>query len=530
MKKLTPADTDIPPIAPSGLSPAASATLSARSSVSRPGFGWQDWLLIGLLLAAAMLGAWLPVDWTRNLKRPAQAPNYAWLTAGFGLLYAGGAWWLWRRPQDDQPYRGRWAGLALVGLVLLPNLLNIVLRYSAPLGPTDPRPLFGRDEDIGLFYGYGQALVEGRWPTNPQGQWAEYPQLSLPLFWLGVVLAGSNRETFYWVFPLLMTLCGVGAAVALWGLGRKMGQARAAFLLAAFAAGCPALLRWGYTRFDIAPTALLLGAVYLVMPGDWQGVRGLAARRRWGWSVAVAGSFIALGVFVKWLPGLIWPWLAAAFGRTRQWPGLLRFALASALTGLLVTLPAWLLNSEALLYPYRFQGSRRLIGESFWFLLQTSFLDPFHAVPDKPWGEPSRIFLGNNTLLLAQLGLTALVLALTAWRLWPVRAATQAFGGWTAAGLVGVAVFTLANRIFSPQYLVLLVWVWGASLVLRPLGWRSLALAFGLLSVAAGANFEVFLLGAYPDIWVRDSYLLFGASFVLSGWLLWRALLRPAPK
>ncbi len=479
-------------------------------------------LLVGLLLMAALVGAWLPVEWTRNLKRPAQAPNYAWLGLGYTLLYIGVGWWLWRNPATEERYRRKWLALAL--LVILPNLFNIWLRYTAPLSATDPRPLFGRDADIGLFYDYGQALIKGQWPINPQGQFAEYPQLSLPLFWLGAVLSGSNRETFYWVFPVLLLGFQLGAATALYGLGRKLGRARAAFLLAGWVAGCPALFLFGYTRFDVVPAALLLAGIYFAVPGDLRGVRGMGVRRRWQWFSALAGGLIAVGALVKWLPGLIWPWLAVAYWRTRNRVGLLVFGGVSVAVGLVLSVPLLVINGPAMLYPYQYQGSRKLIGESVWFLVQTNFFDPTHATPEKPWGEPPKVILDNNVLLVAQLCLTGLVFGLALWRLWHIRQEQEAFECWSVAGLVGVAIFTLANRIFSPQYLVLLAWVWAVGLVLRPVGWRGLAVGFALMGLAAGANFEVYLLGVYPDIWQRDSAVMFGAGFLLSGWLLWLAL------
>ena len=483
-----------------------------------------DWALVGLLLAAALLGAWLPVDWTRQLKRPAQAPNYAWLGAGYSILYAGVGWWLYRNPENETRYRHRW--LVLILLVLVPNLFNIWLRHTTPLSSTDPRPLFGRDADMSLFFDYGQDMVEGRWPTNSYGQFAEYPHLILPLFWLGAVLSKSNIETFHWVFPLLVGLFQVGAAVALYGIGLKLGRARAAFLLAAWIAGCPALYLFGYTRFDAVPAALVLAGIYLAIPGDLRGVRGMAVWRRWSWFSALAGVGLVIGGLVKWLPGVVWPWLLAAYWRTRNRAGLIAFSLSSLLAGLILTLPVFAINAPALLYPYQFQGNRKLIGESGWFLVQYAFFDPSHAAPEKPWGVPPKVILDNTFLTIAQLLLTGLVFGLALWRLWSQRSEQEAFSRWASAGLVGLAVFTLTNRIFSPQYMVILVWAWAAALVLRPTGWRGLAGGFILMGLAAGANFEVFLLGVYPDIWMRDSAVMFFAAFIFSGWLLWRALSR----
>ena len=120
--------------------------------------------------------------------------------------------------------------------------------------------------------------------------------------------------------------------------------------------------------------------------------------------------------------------------------------------------------------------------------------------------------------------LTALVFTLSLWRLWGVRGGRETFERWGAAGLIGVAVFTLTNRIFSPQYVLFLAWCWAAALVLRPVGWRGLVLGYGLIGVVAGANVQVFPLGATPASWFRASVLLFATAFVLSIWLLWRAL------
>ncbi len=495
---------------------------SAKSLLAR----LTDYGLIGILLLAALLGAWLPVEWTRSLKRPQQAPNYVWLNVAYCLLFIAAAWWCLRKSPPVGRLKGGWLALGL--LVVAPNLFNIWLRYSSPLTATDPRPLFGRDADIGLFYEYGLALTERRWPVNPAGQFAEYPQLSFPIFWLGVLLSGSNLEVFYWMLPVMLLVAQMGAAAGLYGLGLKLERSWPAFLLAAFAAGCPALYLFGYTRFDIVPTALLLGGVYLAVPGKMSGVKGLAERRRWGWQTCLSGMIISAGTLVKWLPGIIWPWLVLAYWHSGNRSNLFRFIGASIGLGLLLTVPLLIINAPALLYPYQFQGSRRLIGESVWFLFQNVLLDAAHTVPDKPWGEPARVLLDNNTLLLSQLALVSLTLGSSLWRLWPIHEEQAAFRGWAVAGLVAVAVFTLSNRIFSPQYLVLLVWVWAAALLLLPVTRLRLATGFVLISLAATANFEVYLLGAYPESWMRDSAILFLAGFGLCSWLLWLTLAQPS--
>jgi hypothetical protein len=223
-----------------------------------------------------------------------------------------------------------------------------------------------------------------------------------------------------------------------------------------------------------------------------------------------------------------WPWLAVFYGRGRHWLKLALFCSSSLILTVVTLGPFYIWNSAAFWYPYQYQGSRHLIGESFWFLVQNWFLDPTHSIPDKPWAEPTTILLSNNKLVIAQLFLTLLVFGLSIWRLWRATKPSEA-ARWAGASLIGVAVFTLANRVFSPQYMVLLAWVWAAALVLRPLHWKVLVVGLAALMLASAANFLTFLLGAYPDGWVNASTVMFGVAWLFSTELLYR-LLSPKSK
>lgn len=497
------------------------AIIEAETTEKKPKPTAKSWFtrlpfLEGLLLLAALAGAWLPGDWTLNLKRIQQPNWYIGLGLGYLAVYLAVAWLVMRRPEED--YRGKWFSLAV--LVILPNLLNIWMRYSFEYEPG--KSLFGRDADVGLFFKYGHDFATGETPSF-NGNYMEYPQFALFLFWIAERLSGGVQQSFYWIFPAWMLFWQAVAAAALYATGLKLKRARAAWLLAAFAAGCPYLYLFNYTRFDIAPAAMLLLSVYLFLPSPsregYSGMSRITPRHALGSGLATAAGFLT-----KWLPAVIAPWFAAAYIQARRWRELAIFMVSGAILALLTMLPFYLANNEAFWYPYKFQGGRKLIGESFWFLLQYHFLDPLHTIPEKPWGEPTSVILGNNKLLVAQLGLVAVVFGLSLWRLWSARKDSQIYARWAAAGLVAVAVFTLGNRIFSPQYLVLLVWVWALALVLRPLTRVGLMVAFGLMLVATGANFLVFLLGVWPEEWLKYSLILFSAGWGFSGWLLWRAL------
>lgn len=456
-----------------------------------------------------VVGAFVPAMLTADLKRYQQPNWYIGLGFVYFLVLAGVAWASFRFA-DEKQYSRRWLMLAVA--VLVPNICNIWIRttFSAP-GSTTLGSLFGRDGDVQLFFSYGQQFAAGIYPKNFQGQYMEYPQFALFLFWIGAKLAGK-LETFVWLFPTLMLLFELGAAAALFGIGQKLKQARAAYLLAVCAATCPFLYGFAYTRFDIAPTAFLLIGVYFFLPNKNNTA-----------NAGLASAGVTAGALTKWLPAITWPFFALAYLQKRRWMQLIISTVVAAFLSLVTLVPFYLWNSTAFWYAYQYQGSRHLIGESFWFLIQDWLLDPTHAVPDKPWAEPTQILLSNNKLLVAQIVLTLLVLGLSVWRLWRIHDGSE-WSRWAGAGLIGVAVFTLANRVFSPQYLVLLIWVWAAAMLLRPVNWKTLILGLAALVVTAAANFLTFLLGAYPDGWVNASAILFIVGWIFSGWLLYRLL------
>lgn len=460
-----------------------------------------------------VVGAFVPAILTADLKRY-QQPNWY---IGLGLVYflvLAAVAWLSFRFGDEKQYTTRWRWLLLAILVLVPNLCNIWIRatFTAP-GNTTLGSLFGRDGDVQLFFSYGQQFANGIYPKNFQGQYMEYPQFALFLFWIGAKLAGT-LETFVWLFPTLMLIFELGSAAALYGIGKKLKQAQAAYFLAVCAATCPFLYGFAYTRFDIAPTTLLLGGVYFFLPNK-QKTQNIQA--------GLASAGVTAGALTKWLPAIAWSFFALSYLQKKQWRQLITSTVIAALLSLITLVPFYLWNSAAFWYPYQYQGSRHLIGESFWFLVQDWLLDPTHSVPDKPWAEPSQILLGNNKLLIAQIVLTLLILALSCWRLWRVKDNSE-WSRWAGAGLIGVAVFTLANRVFSPQYIILLIWVWAAALILRPANWKTLVLGIAALTITSAANFLTFLLGAYPDGWVNASAILFAVGWIFSGWLLYQLL------
>jgi hypothetical protein len=171
-------------------------------------------------------------------------------------------------------------------------------------------------------------------------------------------------------------------------------------------------------------------------------------------------------------------------------------------------------------YAYRYFGGQGLTGESLWYLL----LAPFGSahVPLREFWLPAEVPpWANSATVIVQL----LVLAALGVAAWRARASLRA-----AVALAGVTpvAFLLVNRVFSPQYLVLMLVAWaiaGALLVES----RREQLALGLAVMAATtANAFVYPYIVFQfGLWRIASALLFLIGLAISVWLCWRALERP---
>jgi hypothetical protein len=268
------------------------------------------------------------------------------------------------------------------------------------------------------------------------------------------------------------------------------------------AGASPYVLRLAPIRYDLAPTLALLAAVAVFVLNAPSLTKGGGER-----PAIFAGLVGAGGALLKWIPGLLLPFMAGDYWRRRDWRGLAALLGAAGLLLALGLLPFWLADPEKFWNPYAYQGSRHLIGESLPFLWQWAVLDPAHALPARPWGEPEAILLSNGLLTAVQVALTALP-ALAALRWAHDRAA------WARWGLIAVAVFILANRIFSPQFLLTLGFTWAAALLLARPPVARVALALAGLIAAGGANFLVFPL--WPPWWPGASAVLFAVGVGLT--------------
>jgi hypothetical protein len=409
--------------------------------------------------AAVVLG----LEALRGPEPVATSPTWPILQAGV----AGAALVLaWRRQQE----------LRLVPLLVLAAAFNLgwVAVHLAVGVPSDW-------DSRAIYPPQGNALLDGEYPRS------EYPPGAVLLFALEVLLGGGEARVSN---AFLMIPFQVATVGAVWALRTRWSAWFAAVLglwpLNAFF--------WEF-RFDVVPTAFLVAGLVL------------ALRERW----ALAGVALGLGTAVKWTPALAVAALAlwlVTHGAARAGA---RHVIAFATTLLAVHIPFLLWAPERVLHAYTEQGGRGITGESLPYIplrvlglarVEGEFWDAA-VVPS--WADVAAV-LAQGLLLLATLALV-------------VRFARSLRVAVAFASLMPV-VFLLPNRIFSPQFLVLLLacWAVAGSLLARD---RTDQLLFGSAVLAATlANALVY--PTQSQDWFEFSATLFLFAIAASAWVVIR--------
>jgi Glycosyltransferase family 87 len=333
----------------------------------------------------------------------------------------------------------------------------------------------------------GNALLDGDYPRS------EYPLGAVLLFafeaWLG---GGATRAVNAW----LMIPCQLSIVAGVWAL-----RPRFSGWIAALIAFWPMSTHYWEFKFDLVPAALLVVGLLL------------AVRERW----ALSGVVLGLGAVVKWTPGLsflaLLVWLLAS-GRSRL---ALRHGAAFVATAFLLHLPFLLWSPSDVLAAYTRQGGRAITAESIWFLpldaLGLARVDRHISFSAHAPGW------ANGAAIVLQ-GLAVLFLLVVA-----ARTGGNLGAGIAVAALVPV-VFLLTNRIFSPQFILVIVagLAVAAALLVRS---RAEQAVFGLAvmtATLANAFVYPFALPYYTVTWKLASLTLFAVSLAASAWLVRRAL------
>ena len=329
----------------------------------------------------------------------------------------------------------------------------------------------------------GNALLDGDYPSS------EYPPGAVLLFALEVLLGGGEARVSNAFVMVPFQLATVGA---IWAL-----RTRWSAWFAAVVALWPLNAFFWEFRFDVVPTALLVSGLVLALREQW----------------ALSGAVLAVGTAVKWTPALAAAALALwllTHGAARAG---VRHALAFAGTLVAVHLPFLLWDAGAVLHAYTEQGGRGITGESLPYIplhvlglanLEAEFWDPA-VVPG--WADIAAA-VAQALLVVAALVLVA-------------RFARSLSVAVALAALLPV-VFLLANRIFSPQFLVPLLASWAVAGALLA---RSRVEQLLFAAAALGATLANALI--YPGQ-SQQSFKLSAVLFVLAiaatAWLVVRSV------
>lgn len=426
--------------------------------------------------------------------RAARHPHLALLVAVCGALATEPAVQAGRDASSTIEYVGAAAGLvgrATIALVCLfvawegqrRLRLGPVLACALLLGGgwIALHFLIGVEPDLDLtFYSEdGAALLDGRYPLS------EYPTGAVALFAAETWLGGEPPRALHAVVMVGFQLATVAA---IWSVRTRWSP-----WLAAFVAVWPmSLFHWEF-RYDLAPTAFL--AVGLA----------LAYRERW----ALSGVALGVGAALKWSPAVAFVALAAWLLARRFGGAAIAHTTGFAISLVVLTVPFLVWQPSNVLDAYQFQGDRGLTGESVWYLLLAPVgLAPLPGHLSEDAGASDSV---NVVVTVAQaVFVLALVLMATRMRHRPQAVALAA---------LTPAAFLLTNRVFSSQFLLLLVAVWALAAALVVVSERQ-QLAVGLLM--AGATFGNALVHPYTVkfAWELASALLFALAIALTVWLV----------
>jgi hypothetical protein len=352
------------------------------------------------------------------------------------------------------------------------------------------------DQDTALFFGYGRELALGNYT------WMEYPQGSLLLFTAGYLLSGGELEIFRVILPLICLAFEFIMLGCLIWLGKRYATERVANDLCLFYAVSPFTLILWYGKFDAVPAALLtLGLVLFV------------AGRRF-----LSAFVLGIGFLVKWFPGIPLAFLFLYLIRKKEYQSAAQFTLVATLTVLIPLAIFWQISPQNFIYTYTFQGTRPAMGESLPYLI-LYIVEPGArlAVGYPPWDGIKSTLLTSGVSSIIMITSIGLLWIISAWM--PLRKeTTTVFGG------LGVASFILTNRIFSPQFILVLFVIYAIGLTIFSAKSRITPIADIIILVLTFLNYLVWPL--WYEHWLAASALFFALNLILVGWLIY-AITRP---
>lgn len=369
-------------------------------------------------------------------------------------------------------------------LRLTPVLAIVVGLQLAFLGVHLAFDVVADKDSAVVFRWQGNMVRAGDYPRS------EYPLGAVLLFAFEAFVGGGSTRT---ANALVMAPLQALSVAAVW-----LTRLPYAPWLAALVGLWPLNAYFWQYKFDVAPAALL--AVGLLF----------ALREQW----ALSAFALAVGTLLKWSPALAALALVGWLLRRRR--GREAAAFAGVFGGLLAVLHVpFVLLDDDVLAAYERQSGRTITPESVWYLpLRLVGLARVRTHISFSAGAPD---WANAAATILQIALV-LVLILLAARARRPQAAV-------ALAALAPAAFLLTNRIFSPQFLIVVFISWAIAGALLVRDRREQLVLGTLAAVAATANVFVypFALPSYDVTWPIASGVLFTVALALTAMLAARA-------
>lgn len=346
------------------------------------------------------------------------------------------------------------------------------------------------DQDVELFFSYGREFASGRYPEM------EYPQGAMLLFAGEYLLSGGSLATFRLVFPLASLLSDLVTLGSLLWLGRRYSVERTSTLLALFYALSPFTLALWYGKYDVVPAALLMLGVALFVAHRY----------------SLSALALGMGFLTKWFPGIAIPFLVLYLLRAQGFRAALRYAAVAAIAVVLPLVPFWLISPEKVVYTYTAHMGRPVMGQSLMYIPVYLFDPGARLTSDtSPWNDTEGSRLDGTATTLIMLAGEILLLARLAWK--PAREESAV----TFAGL-GIAAFILLNRVFSPQFLLVLFVAYSVGFISQATRHRGAWIA--ALALLALTLLSYFVWPLWYRDWLAVSALFWAANLAVVGCLI----------
>ena len=351
------------------------------------------------------------------------------------------------------------------------------------------------DFDSRVIYSQqGNQLLHGDYPSS------EYPPGAVLLFAFDALVSGGSDQGVRVAHAFAMVPFQLATVAGIWALRTPHSR-----WFAALVGLWPLNAFFVEFKYDPAPTAALVVGLVLALRGHWR----------------AAGVAFGIGAALKWTPGLAAAVLALWLVASKRPRDAARLTLA--FVGAFVGINALfvIIWPDQVAHAYTSQAGRGITGESL-FYLPLRLLGHAQIPPNQPIWSGAVVPHNADTAAVALQVVCVLAVFAAAFL---VRGRVQAA---VAVAAMAPVVFLLTNRVFSPQYLVLLLAAWAVAAALLVGGRREQALLAVPIVGATLANVLVYPT-VTPVYWWVCSGVLFVLASVATLWILVRACVTAGP-